>query len=101
MAASKTEQVPLSTKIGGQLQIAEDASVLTDAMVSDTTTITSLISSLATPLASDGPIKTHCTLALKKAIDLSLISETGAYSTVAEIIALTDAAVGEKPGFFN
>ena len=101
MAAGKTEQVPLSTKIGGQLQVAEDQSVITDTIVAANATVTLLKAALVVPLGSDGTHKSLCQLALQKGVDLSLIAETHTATTVAELIAFTDAAVGEKPGFFN
>lgn len=105
MAVNQVIDVGLSKKIGGQLQIAKDAGVITDALVNSASTNAGLRAALLAPKVGlgDESLRDKTEVALKKGYDNGTLSDSAVngVSTVTALIALTDAAAGTRPGILT
>lgn len=104
MPASYVEQIPLSKRVGGQLNIAVNLGLLANTDPASSATVTLLKAKIDTNLASLNadlaPEAEKTQLALQKGVDLGLFNETHSQTTVAAIVALTDASTTHTQGFF-
>lgn len=102
MAVSEAQYVGLSKRIGGQLNIAVDNGLLVNADPATDTTLTTLKARLDTRFASADASIYPEVVKTKQAIDagedIGLFSATHGVSTVAALIALTDASVDFRQG---
>jgi hypothetical protein len=101
MGAVYTVRVPFSKRIGGQLNYAENVGVITDALVAANATLTLLKAALLAPTYLQIKARADLRLALDSAVDLSLIPETHACTTVAGLVALTDASTTLTQNYFG
>lgn len=101
MGALYTDRIPLSKRIGGQLNLAANVSVITDALVAAQATVTLLNAALVAPTFMQTKIQGDTRLALIKAVSESLIPETHGCTTVAGLVALTDASTALRQAYFG
>lgn len=101
MPAVYTDRIPASKRIGGQLNLASTAGVITDAIVAANATVTLLKAALLTPTFMQTKINSDTKLALDRAVSMSLISATHGVTTVAALVALTDASTTLKQAYFG
>lgn len=92
MGAVYTDRIPFSKRIGGQLNYANNVGVITDALVAAQATVTLLNAALLTPTFMQVKANRDTQEALVNAVSLGLIPETHACTTVAGLVALTDAS---------
>jgi hypothetical protein len=100
MGAVYTDRIGYSKRIGGQLNLAKKAGVISDAIVAAQATITLLKAALLTPTFNQAKITADTKLALDAAVDLSMISATHGQTTVAALVALTDASTTHTQSLF-
>ncbi len=103
MSTLALDKIPESKRIGGHINIASSAGLITDTLVNDNATVTLLKAALLTACVrtEQKPLVIKLNKALDRGIALSLISETHGVTTVAGLLALTDAASTFKQGFFQ
>lgn len=96
MPAKFLDQVNLSKRIGGQLNVAKDASVITDAMVSaNSASLANLMSNILSVGTAGRPdqfivaIKTN--EAITKGAEISLWAANHGHSSIASMVSATDA----------
>lgn len=99
--AGYTFRVPISKRIGGQLNLASNVGVITDALVAAQATVTLLNAALLTPTFMQTKINKDTQKALVNAVNLGLISETHGQTTVAALVALTDASTTHRQAYFG
>lgn len=100
MGAGYTGRIGASKRVGGQLQIGKDSGVITDALVNANATLTDLKAAVTAAAlhANLGPMKVQVNKALDLGKTMDLLSETHGVTTVAGLIALTDASSGFRQG---
>jgi len=103
MGAVFVDRIPLSKRIGGWLNACKSAGVITDALVNANATVTALNTAILAAVVSpsDKPRAITLTKALERAVDLSLIPETHGVTTVAGLVALTDASTTFRQSFLG
>lgn len=103
MGAVYTDRIPYSKRIGGQLNYGKVVGVITDTIVNAQATIT-LLKVAVTALATT-PMLTKAAAdvnrALDAGLDLGLFSETHGQTTVAALVALTDASTTHRQTIFG
>lgn len=100
MAAALLDQVGFSRRIGGMLNVGKTNSVITDALVAANATLTLLKAAIAAAIVrpDDVPIGVDVNDALDGGKALGLFSETHSQTTVAGLVALTDASANFRQG---
>jgi hypothetical protein len=101
MGAVYTDRIPESKRIGGELQIGLNSGVITDALVAANSTIATLQAALLTPSPNQANIKKQVNDALQRGLNMALFSSTHGVTTVAALVALTDAPVNYRQGFLG
>ena len=101
MGVIYTDRIPMSKRVGGQLNLAAVEGIITDAIVSGNATITLVKAALLTPTYNQTKMKSDTSLALDMGLDLGVFSETHGVSTVAALVALTDASTTHRQAFFG
>lgn len=103
MGVLYTDRIPASKRIGGQLNIGFTTGVITNAQVAANATITLLKAAVtaAIPTYAQTKIAGDVNRALDLGLDMGLFSETHGQTTVAGLVALTDASTTLKQGFFG
>lgn len=101
MGAVYTDRIPESKRIGGQLNLAVVEGIITDAIVAAQATITLLKAALLTPTPNQTKMTADTKLALARGLTLSLFSETHGQTTVAGLVALTDASTTHRQAYFG
>lgn len=97
-----TQKIPLSLRVGGQLNAAKSAGLITDAMVNDNATVSALKTAITTAaIGPKAPYAVKINLALDKGVSMGLISATHGVTTVAGLVALTDASTTFRQGFMG
>lgn len=103
MGVGYTQQIPFSKRIGGQLNYGANVGVITDTIVNANATITLL--KAAVLLLATTPQLTKAAgdvnRALDNGLDLGLFSETHGVTTVADLVALTDASTTHRQNLFG
>lgn len=103
MGAIYTDRIPASKRVGGQLNIGSNVLVITDAMVAAQATLTLLKAAVTAGVTTytQTKIAGDVNRALDLGLDLGLFSETHGQTTVAGLVALTDASTTFKQGLFS
>lgn len=101
MGAVYTERIPESKRIGGQLNLAAVEGIITDAIVAAQATVTLLKAALLTPTYMQTKMVADTKLALDRAVNMSLIPATHGCTTVAGLVALTDASTTHRQAYFG
>lgn len=97
------DRIPLSKRIGGWANACKTAGVITDALVNANATITLLNAAILAAVVSpsDKPRAILLTKALERGVDLGIIPETHGVTTVAALVALTDASASFRQSFLG
>lgn len=100
MVAALLDQVGFSRRIGGMLNVGKTNSVITDALVAANATLTLLKAAITAAIVrpDDVPIGVDVNDALDGGKAIGVFSETHGVTTVAALVALTDAPVGYRQG---
>lgn len=100
MGAVYVDRIPASKRVGGMLNVAEEPSVITDALVAANATVTLLKAAITAAVVRPdlSPMAIETNSALDLGVSLSLIPETHGCTTVAGLVALTDAGASFKQG---
>ena len=102
MAEARTDRLPESKRIGGALNMAFSAGIITNAMVNANSTLTTLKAAVtAGTVGANGPLAIKTNEALDRGKSLGYFSETHGVTTVAGLVALTDAGTTLKQGFLD
>lgn len=101
MGIGYTQQIPLSKRIGGQLNLAAVEGIITDAIVAARATVTLINANLLTPTYMQTKMNADTQKALLKAVAMGLIPETHSCTTVAGLVALTDASTTHRQAYFG
>lgn len=97
MPEAQTDRQNMSKRIGGQLNQAFSAGLLTNAMVAANATLTLLKTAVsAAQTAQTSTIAIKVNKALDAGKSLGYISETHGQTTVAGLVALTEAGTTNK-----
>lgn len=102
-ATAVLEQIPFSKRIGGELNIMVVPGVITDALVAANATVTLLKAAILAAVLhpDDQPKAIMVCRALASAVSLGLIPETHSCTTVAGLVALTNASTTFKQGYMG
>jgi len=100
MGAVYIDRIPASKRVGGQLNVSFVPSVITDALVAANATVTALKAAITAAVVRPDlvPVGIATNDALDLGVSLSLIPETHSCTTVAQLVALTDASSTFKQG---
>lgn len=103
MGASFAERIPYSKRIGGQLNLGFNVSAITDALVNGNATCTLLKAAIlaAVPSYMQQKIASDVNRALDAGITQGFWSETHGQTTVAALVALTDATTTYRQALFG
>lgn len=101
MAITIKSDVPLSKRIGGIIERAEDAGIITDAIVAANATVTALNAALLAPIPAEAPLRSKVKQALLKAVDAGLVAETHTFTTISSLVSATDATTGVRAPFMT
>jgi hypothetical protein len=103
MGAAFTQDIPISKRCGGQLNYGANVGVITDALVAANATVTLLKAAITAAVVRtvDAKPASDCNRALDKLVDLSLLSATHGKTTVAGIVAVSDASTTLTQNFFG
>jgi hypothetical protein len=99
MGTPYVDRIPASKRAAGQLNVAATNSVITDAMVSANTTITTLkaaVLSVGAAIPSNYPIAVKTAEALELGKTISIFPETHGVATVSALAALGDLDVATR-----
>ena len=96
-------QIPESKRIGGHINAAFSAGLITDALVSGNSTVTTLKAAILTGAVKtvQRPMAQVLNKALDRGVSLSQIPETHSQTTVAGLVGLTDASSTFKQSFLG
>lgn len=103
MGAVYTDRIPESKRIGGFLNYCKNAGIITDALVNGNATITALKSAIDTAVVktSQRPLVTEIKLALDRGLTIGVFSATHGVTTVAALVAPTDAGTTYTQNFLG
>lgn len=103
MGAIYTDRIPFSKRIGGQLNLGFNCLVITNAQVAAQATITLLKAAIlaAVPTYNQTKIASDVCDALDAGLGEGLFSETHGQTTVAALVALTDASTTLTQGLYS
>jgi len=98
MGAVNTDRIEASRRVGGQLNVGKTNSVITDTLVNANATLTLLKAGILAGVVrpDDMPIAIAVNDALDLGKSLGLFSETHGVTTVAGLVALTDAGASYR-----
>ena len=100
MAVAQLDRVGASRRVGGMLNVGKTNSIITDALVAAQATLTLLKAAITSGVVrpDDATIAVDVNDALDLGKAIGVFSETHGVTTVAALVALTDAPVGFRQG---
>lgn len=100
MGVANLDRIGASKRAGGMLNVGKTNSVITDALVSGNATLTALKAAITAAIVrpDDVPMSIDVNDALDLGKTIGVFSETHGQTTVAALVALTDAPVGFRQG---
>jgi len=103
MGAVYTDRIPASKRVGGQLNLGANVGVITDALVAANATLTLLKAAVTAGAPTYNQVKIAADVndALDLGLGMSLFTETHGVTTVAALVALTDASTTFNQGLYS
>lgn len=98
-----TDRIPESKRIGGMINTCASAGLITDTLVNANSTVTTLKAACLTAAVrtEQQPMVKEMNIALDRAVSLGAIPATHGVTTVAGLVALTDASATHKQAFLG